>query len=144
MFYGKLWYKVIFHQHTTHRNVKLLHTKSLEIKDMFVKITIFESFFIFDGKLCEQRDEQWNFMKLYETLWAMGFPLVPTLANVFIYHFENIWLENFQSHFKPIFYRRLVDDKFSLSRWKIRKCLNTKHRNTKFTSKIEENGFAVK
>ena len=100
---------------------------------MFVKITIFESFFIFDGKLYEQRDGV-----------AMGFPLVPTLANVFIYHFENIWLENFQSHFKPIFYRRLVDDKFSLSRWKIRKCLNTKHRNTKFTSKIEEHGFAVK
>ena len=44
-----------------------------------LKITMFESFFIFDGKFYEQCDGV-----------AMGYPLGPTLTNVFIYHFENI------------------------------------------------------
>ena len=59
-----------------------------------LKITIFESFFIFDGKFYEQCDGA-----------TMGSPLGPTLANVFICHFENIWLENCS-----IVYRRFVDD----------------------------------
>ena len=64
---------------------------------------MFESFFIFDGKFYEQCDGI-----------AMGSPLGPTLANVFMCHFENIWLENCPSHFKPIVYRRFVDDTFLL------------------------------
>ena len=31
---------------------------------------------------------------------AMGYPLGPTLANAFMHHFKNIWLE--KSHFKTI------------------------------------------
>ena len=68
---------------------------------------MFESFFIFDGKFYEQCDGV-----------AMGSPLGPTLANVFMCHFENIWLENCPSHFKPIVYRRFVDDTFLLFRSK--------------------------
>ena len=94
MFYGKLWYKVIFHQHTTHRNVKLLHTKSLEIKDMFVKITIFESFFIFDGKLCEQRDEQWKNNRYVSSVHCK-----PTFSEVFT---------NFESFVPDIYKRGLI------------------------------------
>ena len=44
-----------------------------------LKTTIFESFFIFDGKYYEQCDGV-----------AMGSPLGPTLANAFMCHFENI------------------------------------------------------
>ena len=62
---------------------------------------MFESFFIFDGKFYEQCDGV-----------AMGSPLGPTLANVFMCHFENIWLENCPAYFKPIVYRRFVDDTF--------------------------------
>ena len=72
-----------------------------------LKITIIESFFIFDGKCYEQSDGV-----------AMGSPLGPTLANVFMCHFENIWLKNRPSHFKPIVYRRFVDDAFLLFRTK--------------------------
>ena len=72
-----------------------------------LKITMFGSFFIFDGKFYEQCDGV-----------AMGSPLGPTLANVFMCHFENIWLENCPSHFKPIVYRRFVDDTFLLFRSK--------------------------
>ena len=63
------------------------------------KITMFESFFIFDGV-------------------TMGSPLRPTLASVFMCHFENIWLENCPAHFKRIIYRRFVDDTFLLFRTK--------------------------
>ena len=40
----------------------------------------------------------------------MGSPLGPTLANVFLYHYEKEWLDNWPSHFKPIVCRRYVDD----------------------------------
>ena len=39
----------------------------------------------------------------------MGFPPGLSLANGFMCHLENIWLENCPSHFKPIIYRRFVD-----------------------------------
>ena len=99
-----------------------------------LKIIMFESFFIFDGKFYEQCDGV-----------AMGSPLGPTLANVFMCHFENIWLENCPAHFKPIVYRRFVDDTFLLFRTKdhvekFKNYLNKQHKNIKFTSEIEENG----
>ena len=95
---------------------------------------MFESFFIFDEKFYEQCDAV-----------VMGSPLGPTLANVFMCHFENIWLENCPSHFKPIVYRRFVDDTFVLFRSKdhvekFRNYLNKQHKNIKFTSEIEKNG----
>ena len=75
----------------------------------------------------------------------MGSPLGPTLANVFMCYFENIWLENCPAHFKPIVYRRFVDDTFLLFRTKdhvekFKNYLNKQHKNIKFTSEIEENG----
>ena len=96
-----------------------------------LKITMFESFFIFDGKFYEQCDGV-----------AMGSTLGPTLANVFM---SQIWLENCPSHFKPIVYRRFVDDTFLLFRSKdhvekFRNYLNKQYKNIKFPSEIEENG----
>ena len=98
-----------------------------------LKITMFESFFIFDGKFYEKCDGV-----------AMDSPLGPTLANTFMCHFENIWLENCRSHFRPIVYRRF-DDTFFLFRSKdhvekFRNYFNKQHKNIKFTSEIEENG----
>ena len=74
----------------------------------------------------------------------MGSPLEPTLANVFICHFENIWLENCPAHFQPIVYRRFIHT-FLLFRTKDRvekfkSYLNKQHKNIKFTSEIEKNG----
>ena len=75
----------------------------------------------------------------------IGSPLGTTLANAFMCHFENIWLENCASHFKPIVYRWFVDDTFLLFRSKnhiekFRNYLDKQHKDIKFTSKIEENG----
>ena len=43
---------------------------------------------------------------------AMGSPLGPTFANLFLVYYEHKWLENCPLHFKPKFYRRYVDDIF--------------------------------
>ena len=59
--------------------------------------------------------------------------------------FSSILLENCPAHFKPIVYRRLVDDTFLLFQTKdnfekFKNYLNKQHKNRKYTSKIEENG----
>ena len=44
----------------------------------------------------------------------MGSPLGPALANIFMCSFKSIWLRDCPNHFKPVFYRRYVDDIFAL------------------------------
>ena len=44
---------------------------------------------------------------------AMGSPLAPVLANLFMGHHERIWLENYKAC-SILFYRRYVDDSFCL------------------------------
>ncbi|XP_069992257.1 uncharacterized protein [Penaeus vannamei] len=41
---------------------------------------------------------------------AMGSPLGPTLANIFMCHYEKIWLQDCPTSFKPCKYFRYVDD----------------------------------
>ena len=60
-------------------------------------------------------------------------------------YFENIWFDNCPAHFKPIVYRRFIDDTFLLLRTKdhikkFKNYLNKEHKNMKFMSEIEENG----
>ena len=40
----------------------------------------------------------------------MGSPLGPTMVNVFLSFYELKWLEQFPNKFKPVFYRKYVDD----------------------------------
>ena len=73
----------------------------------------------------------------------MGSPLEPTLPNVFMCHFGNIWLENCPSHFKPINYRRFVDDTFLMFRSKdqvekFRNYLNKQHKNINLHQKLKK------
>ena len=75
----------------------------------------------------------------------MDSPLEPKLTNVFICHFEKIWLEICPAHFKLIFNRRIVNDTLLLCRSKdhvqrMKNSLNKQHKNIKFMSKIEKNG----
>lgn len=100
-----------------------------------LKITKFKSFFIFDGKFYEHCD-----------VVAIDSPLGPTLGNVFIFHFENIWLEDFPPYFKPVTYRKFWDDRFLLfwSKYHVEKFknhLNKRHENIKLALKIERNGL---
>ena len=73
---------------------------------------------------------------------AIGSPLGSTLAKVFLCYHEKIWLQNCPSEFKPVIYRRYVDDTFLLFRSKhhiekFRNYLNRQHKNIKFTSETE-------
>ena len=99
-----------------------------------LEMAMYESFFIFHQKYFKQRDGV-----------AMVFPLEPTLGNVFMCHFENMWLENCPTQFKPVLYRIYVDNTFLLFRStehveKLKKYLNRQHKNIAFTSEMEQNG----
>ena len=75
---------------------------------------------------------------------AMGSPLGPILANIFLCHHEKKWLQNCPEEFKPIKYVRYVDDTFLLF-WDeshvdlFQQYLNQQHNNIKFTVEKEEN-----
>ena len=91
------------------------------------------NFFNFDGKIYKQTDGV-----------AMGSPLVPSLANAFLCFHEQIWLNNCPEDFKPMYYRRYVDDIFVLFRSpdhleKFTNYLNSKHKHLKFTYEKESN-----
>ena len=98
-----------------------------------LEMTMYELFFISDKKYYKQCDGV-----------AMGSLLVPTLANVFLCHFESIWLENCPNQFKPVVYIRYVDDTFLLfcsaeHIENFKRCLNKQHKDIAFTSEIEQN-----
>ena len=62
-----------------------------------------ETHFLFNGKIYDQIDGV-----------ALGSPLAPVLANLFLGHYENLWLNNYRGP-SIHFYRRYVDDTFCLS-----------------------------
>ena len=93
-----------------------------------------EGFFLFNGSYYNQCDGV-----------AMGSPLGPTLANAFLAHYEPEWLSNCPSDFRPVYYRRYVDDIFVLFRQpdhlpKFLNYMNTRHKSMRFTSELEANG----
>ena len=68
---------------------------------------------------------------------VMGSPLGPSLANAFLAHYEQIWLNDCPDEFNLVYYKRYVDDIFILFRsahHPEKEYLNTKHANIKFTS----------
>ena len=75
---------------------------------------------------------------------AMGSPLGPILANIFLCYHEKKWLENCPEEFKPMKYVRYVDDTFLLF-WDeshvdlFQEYLNQQHINIRFTVEKEEN-----
>ena len=75
---------------------------------------------------------------------AMGSPLGPTLANLFLAYHEEQWLDNCPVQFKPTYYRRYVDDVFLMFQnkshvLKFLRYMNSRHPNIKFTVEEEEN-----
>ena len=75
---------------------------------------------------------------------AMGSPLGPTLAMAFMCFMEGKWLSDCPVDFKPLFYRRYVDDTFLIFKSPTHvklflDYLNSKHPNIKFTCDNEEN-----
>ena len=90
-----------------------------------------ESFILFNGQYYKQIDGV-----------AMGSPLGPTLANIFLCHHENNWLDNCSNEFKPLYFKRYVDDVFCLFRDEqhvqlFLDYMNSRHPNMTFTFENE-------
>ena len=74
-----------------------------DLKKLFLHATN-KTHFLFNGKYYDQIDGV-----------AMGSPLGPTLANLFMGHHERRWLQEFaEQNGKILFYRRYVDDIFAV------------------------------
>ena len=69
--------------------------------EKLLRLATKESFYIFDK----------TFYKQLEGV-AMNIPLSPTLADSFLCYHDKRWLDKFPEEFKPVFYRRYVDDIF--------------------------------
>ena len=98
-----------------------------------LELSVFNSVFIFNQQYYKQDDGL-----------GMGLPLSPILANIFLCHHENIWLNSCPSDCKPVYYRRYMDDCFLVFRDpshapKFLEFLNSRHGNIKFTAELENN-----
>ena len=92
-----------------------------------------DNLFLFDQKLYLQKEGA-----------PMGGCVSPTLANFFMGHCENIWLDKCPQEFKPMYYKRYVDDCFLLFRNHNHVSLfldyvNSQHPNISFTCEVENN-----
>ena len=72
----------------------------------------------------------------------MGNSLGPTLANAFLAHHEVKWLNECPESFKPLVYRRYVDDTFLVFKSpshvpRFLEYINSQHQNIEFTSEVE-------
>ena len=88
-------------------------------------------FFLFDEKLYRQCEGL-----------GIGLPHSPVFANIFLDFHEEQWLTNCPAHFKPVLYRRYVDDTFVLFSDKSHaplflNYLNRQHNNINFTMETE-------
>ena len=109
-------------------NIKM---SKVQMKKLFMFATA-QTHFLYNGEYYDQVDGV-----------AMGSPLGPVLANIFMGHHEKVWLQEYPGE-GLLFYRRYVDDIFCLfeRQEQVKEFLdyiNSKHRNIKFTCEEEEN-----
>ena len=101
----------------------------------FLELSVLNSFFLFNNK----------FYRQIEGL-GMGLPLGPTFANIFMCYHEENWLSDCPEDFKPLFYKRYIDDTFLLFEDQSHvplflTYLNSKHVNINFTFETEQNNI---
>ena len=98
-----------------------------------LSICVKENMFLFNGELYQQIDGV-----------AMGSPLGPTFANMFLCYHECNWIRDCPTNFKPLLYKRYVDDTLVIFREKCHATLfldylNSKHNKISFTMETEVN-----
>ena len=96
-----------------------------------LKLATEDSHFIFDNVYYKQIDGL-----------AMGCPLSATLANIFLCFHERKWLDDCPPDFKPLYYKRYVDDTFIILKnenqaRQFLSYMNSKHPKIKFTIETE-------
>ena len=100
--------------------------------EWLLRLATLQSFFIFNDRFYQQIDGV-----------AMGSPLGPCLANTFMSDHEVEWLKNCPLQFKPVYYRRYVDDIIVLFEDKshlplFHQYMNSQHANINFTVEEEK------
>ena len=98
-----------------------------------LRAALCNNYFLFDGIFYQQVDGV-----------AMGSLLGPSLANAFVTHYEQIWLNDCLDEFKPIYSKRYVVKILFLLRSlhhleKFNEYLKTNHANIKFTNEKKIN-----
>ena len=100
-----------------------------------LSLTTKENVILFDQKYYSQIDGV-----------AISSPLGPTLTNIFLCYHETTWLKNCPKSFKPVYYKRCVDDIFVLfekpeqvSRFV--KYMNKRHKNIYFPFETEKDNY---
>ena len=116
-----------------YKNQELLSNINKNQFEELLRAALCNNYFLLDAIVYQQVDGV-----------TMGFSFGPSLANAFLAHYEQIWLNDCPDEFKPMYFKRYVDDIFVLfrSRHHIEKFdeyLNTKQPNIKFTNEKEVN-----
>jgi hypothetical protein len=98
-----------------------------------LKLSVEDSIFLFDGELYSQIDGM-----------AMGSPLGPAFANSFLCYYEKQWITQCPPLFKPLLYRRYMDDCFVVFKEKdhanmFLQYMNERHNSMRFTMEQEVN-----
>ena len=129
-------------------NIPLIETVNIIIEEVFSNTTSYngysktqfkkllmlscnENLFLFNGSLYKQHEGV-----------QMGGSMGPVLANIFMCHMENKWLQQCTDICKPMMYRRYVDDTFLLFHnlehvQSFHTYMNAQHPNIKFTIEME-------
>ena len=119
-----------------YKNQELLSNINKNQFEKLLRAALCNNYFLFDGIVYQQVDGI-----------AMGSALSPSLANAFLAHYEQIWLNDCPDEFKPVYYKRYADDISVLFRSphhleKFNEYLNTKHVNIKFTIRFYYKGLS--
>ena len=130
-------------------NVPVKETIEIVLSKLFENVNYFQEFTRKEFKqLLELASSESVFMfndNLYRQLdgLSMGLPLAPCMANAFLSAHEINWLHDCPDSFKPLFYRRYVDDTFAIfnseeNANRFVNYLNGKHPNMQFTLEKED------
>lgn len=116
----------------TSDNTTILNMNKKQFK-LCLELALNDTYFFFNNDLYKQLNGV-----------AMGSSLGPNVANIFLCYHETNWLDNCPLAFKPVLYRRYLDDTFLLFKKRehispFLNYLNAQHNNIKFTHEVELN-----